>query len=344
MVAPTARFIPRPRLHEVDRVAVAADPSTTWAAIRGFDLYRLRYLRTLFALRGAGGKTATLDAIVAPGQGFRRLAEDEGRSFVAGAVGRFWQRQIPFVQVAPEDFAAFDEPGFGKVAWSVEVHPRGDGGSWIVIDLRVDATSSEAWDAFIPYWLAIGRFSRSMRRHALRYFERTLGRALPDAKRSLPGDELIVKPRATVTDAITIEAPADEVWPSLVGMRDVWPRSGEGRFDVLDREPGRALVLGSRSLLGGVETETGYVVTWAFYLEPIGAEATRLIVRVRADFAPTVLSELARPFLFAVHSLMESAQLHRLKERVEAHGSRVASRERRSEVSHDDDASSPVRR
>lgn len=309
--SPTARFLPQARLHETQRIAVASDPAETWSAVRSFDLYQLPYIHALFALRGAGAESAKLDEIVAPGNGFRKLAEDEGRFFVAGAIGKFWRPRIPFVQVEPSAFAAFAEPGFGKVVWSIEVHPRGDGGSWIVVDLRVGATSEAAWTSFMPYWMAIGRFSRSIRKHALRHFERTLGRAQPDSKRVLPGDNLLPATAPTVTDATTIEATPAEVWPCVERLA-----ANEGLV-VLDREPLRALVLGSPSLVADLDAPpSSYLVTWAFVMEPIDAQATRLIVRVRADFASEPLSRIARPFVRALHSWMEFAQLRQLEARV----------------------------
>lgn len=316
MRAPTEAFIPNPRLRETDRIAVATDPATTWDLVRHLDLFELRYVRALFTLRGAGSPSLTLDQIVAPGNGFRRLAEDPGRFFVAGAVGRFWQRRISFTDVTAEDFACFVEPGFAKVAWSVEVYPRGDGGAWIVIDLRVDATSDDAWNAFIPYWITIGRFSRSIRRRWLRRFEQTLGRARSDAERSLPGDELLPAARVSQTEATTVEAPIADVWSSL-------QPTSRPDLRVLDVEHERALVLGSPSLLRdspapAAQEGSSYEMTWAYFLEPIGAGATRLIVRVRADFAETLLNQIARPLILAVHATMESAQLRHLKLRAEA--------------------------
>jgi hypothetical protein len=321
MSSVTARFLPKPRIHEVHHLAVATDPVQTWFTLRSFDLYRLRYVHALFALRGLRGKTATLDEIVAPGQGFQCLAEDEGRYFVAGAIGRFWERRGAFVDVAPEDFATFAAPGFGKVVWSLEVHPREDGGSWIVIDLRIDATTDEAWNGFLPYWIGMGRFYRSIRRHLLGHFERMLGRARPDTERALPGDQLLVVPRVNITDAITIEAPVDEVWAHVLERRGLWRHaSASDRLAVIDMELHRALVLGSPSLLADeAEAEpSDYVVTWTFYLEPICADVTRLILRVRADFTPTTLHEIGRPFFLAAHAVIESVQLWQLKTRAEA--------------------------
>lgn len=277
LTAPAARFIPHPRLHEVDHVAVAADPAEAWCAVQALTIAERPWVRA--------------------------CVTDEGRSITVVA-----------------------EPTFGKVAWSIEVSPRGDGGSWIVSDLRADAASEEARGSFLPYWLSIGPLSRTVRRRILRQFARRLGRPLPDTARVLPADQLIVAPRTSITDGITIAAPRTEVWPWLAERHDIWPRSNDSaRFVVLDLERHRALVLGSPNLLANVDAPAPsegapYVVTWTFYLEPIGSDLTRLIVRVRADFAPTPVNELGRPFLRAAHTLLESAQLWHLKQRAETLG------------------------
>jgi hypothetical protein len=61
-----------------------------------------------------------------------------------------------------------------------------------------------------------------------------------------------------------------------------------------------------------------YAVTWAFLLEPIGEDATRLVVRVRAEVEPGFRNDLARPAILSAHAIMEHAQLRNLKTRAEA--------------------------
>lgn len=360
---------PRPRLREVDRIPVAASPPDAWALVRAMDLYALPEARALFALRTiperlAGGKPAsraTIEDIVAPGNAFQCLGERPGSEIVVGAIGRFWKAHIPFIHVAPEQFGRFARPGYGKVVWSLKVDPRSGGGSWISVDLRVDATSDAAWRSFQRYWHVIGPFSRAIRHGILNYFEERAGAAPAESGFELPGDELLEKIGAQRTDAITIEAPPATVWPWLVQMgcrRAGWysidyldnggvksaeriepafqhialgdilparPKGADG-FAVLATDPPHALVLGSPSLLrdpakrGRRWTMFGgdYAATWSFVLRPIGDDATRLIVRIRAAFVPTVRAELARPVLLAVHGFMERAQLQHLKARVES--------------------------
>ena len=85
----------------------------------------------------------------------------------------------------------------------------------------------------------------------------------------------------------------------------------------------RALVLGSPSLLPHPATKpwgmlgARYDSTWAFALEPIGDDATRLVVRVRASYEPSASMTVAKPALLAVHEIMEHAQLRNIKARAE---------------------------
>ena len=92
-------------------------------------------------------------------------------------------------------------------------------------------------------------------------------------------------------------------------------------FAVLRIEPERALVIGAPSLLpGGSDPPDAppWRTTWAFVLEPIGEDATRLVVRVRADYQPGPMMALVAPIMRAVHEVMERQQLRNLRRRAEA--------------------------
>jgi len=186
-----SRFLPDPRLRQCYRVAVAADSAAAWSAVRGVDLYESPLIRLLFMARFLPGwvgawiegnglgpvpRAMPIDRMLAPGTGFRLLAEEPGVELVAGAIGKLWEPRIAFLATAPEGFAGFAEPGYAKLAFSLEVAPRTFGGSWIGLDLRVDFTDESAWRKFIPYWLFIGRFSHLIRRTLMRDLVRQLGR------------------------------------------------------------------------------------------------------------------------------------------------------------------------
>ena len=135
-----------------------------------------------------------------------------------------------------------------------------------------------------------------------------------ERQRTLPGDDLIPKPTAALTQAITLHCTADRIWPWLAQMgagRAGWysydainngakpsaerivpelqavevgylfpwlPHAVEG-FVVLACEKHRVLVLGAPAPDGHA------IVTWSFVLEPRTDGTTRLIVRSRANAA-----------------------------------------------------------
>jgi hypothetical protein len=363
-----ASFMPAFSIRQVDRVAVAASPGHAYAAARTLDMSQVAFVRWLFQLRILPDRIAArfrgrpylpmrssgIDDITRPGSGFRLLGEEPWREVVVGAIGKFWQPAIEYASVAPVDFAAFDRPGFGKLAWCIRVDPRESGGSWVGFELRVGATDATSLVRFKRYWWIIGRFSHAIRRRFLGKLVEELGPAVADERRKLEGDDLLMA-RFQRTHGVTIEAPVGKVWPWLVQIgarRAGWysfdrldnrgmhsaeriipglqklavgdiipaqPKSPDG-FAVLRLEPERFLVLGDPGLLPGAARSGGppWRTTWAFVLEPIGATATRLTVRARAFYAPGLALAAVRVALGLAHEVMERRQLHNLRRRAEA--------------------------
>jgi hypothetical protein len=113
-------------------------------------------LRRLFAVRGI---RAAADVPVVEGMlrgGFLLLGERPDE-LVAGAVGRPWRVWERARRDA--DFAAFDEPGYVKMAVGFLAR---DGE--LVTETRVRATDDDARRRFRPYWLVVRPASGLTRR------------------------------------------------------------------------------------------------------------------------------------------------------------------------------------
>lgn len=241
------RYIPEPRLCEIDHVELAAPPERVYAVARHFDAGRSPIVRALFTLRTLPdrllGRTdqppeLRIDNIGTAGVGFQLLADEPGRGFVVGAIGRFWESVIPFVDVAPEAFSSYAEPGLGKVAWGLFVEPLGDSGSRLILELRVTATDEAAWQKLRAYLRVIGPFSHFIRRHLLSLIAEELGTVDAAEDRAVqPGDELLPEARTQSTQGITIAAPPAAIWPWLLQMGG--SRAGWYSYDFLDNA-GRA--------------------------------------------------------------------------------------------------------
>jgi hypothetical protein len=120
---------------------------------------------------------------------------------------------------------------------------------------------------------------------------------------------------------------AREIHPQLqrlaVGQMIPAVPDGSAGFEVLRVEPTRALVLGGLYDPGGdrqvpfasPRPPRFWQMTWAFVLEPIAEDTTRLHVRARGAFSPR--ERLHAAWIRPVHALMQTAQLRHLAARAE---------------------------
>jgi hypothetical protein len=234
-----------PRLLEIDDVDLAIRPGQAWELLRHGDLGRSPITRALFAMRAIPGRLAgrfdesrTLriddltSSVARPG--FQVLHDEPGKEVVVGAIGKVWQPDIPFVHVdMAEDFAAFYDPGFIKVAWAIQLAPRGETNTRVTLEVRVDATDEASWKKFRAYFALIGRASRFIRRSFLASLAREYG--TPESKENdqlLPGDDLLPDAVEQMTHGITVTARPEAIWPWLVQMGS--RRAGFYSIDALD--------------------------------------------------------------------------------------------------------------
>ena len=154
---------------EVQEVQVNAEADVTWAAIRETDLrdpmidalFTIRELPDRLARRWrgeaprGGHESLTFKDLENSEVGWVLLAEKPGVELLVGAVGRFWQRDYGWHPVAPEQFMAFDLPGYAKLAISFRVRAEGAGRSILRYEARTATTDVAAREKFSRYWRII---------------------------------------------------------------------------------------------------------------------------------------------------------------------------------------------
>jgi len=153
------QFMPTYDVVERHHVHIEAPADVTLAAAREQDLLRLPPVRMIFkarelALRATPGDRpqprGLLAATLALGWGV--LAEVPGREVVVGAVTRPWEANVTFRSLPPGDFAAFSEPGFVKIAWTLRADPVDGETSVFRTETRAVATDATARARFRRYW------------------------------------------------------------------------------------------------------------------------------------------------------------------------------------------------
>ena len=150
--------------HERHAIRVSATPERALAAAREARVEDVQLVSLLFKLRGlrAASHGPLWDALLA--QGFQTLGED---TFVL--VGKPWTPRGNLRKV--DDFVAFAQPGFAKMAMDLRAVPDGDG-ALLATETRIYLTDASARRRFRAYWLVIRPFSGLVRRAWLKAAKR----------------------------------------------------------------------------------------------------------------------------------------------------------------------------
>ncbi len=173
------RYLDRWDVRSRHTAAVEASAHDTYRAARHLDLGRSLPAMVLLTIRAVPhlltGKAQLRRALTLEtflDAGFVILAEEPGREFAVGAVGRFWRLDSGIERIAPGDFEDFDRPGFAKAAVNVTVERLGPGKSVLATETRVLCTDAAARRSFLLYWRLIGPFSGAIRHLMLREVKR----------------------------------------------------------------------------------------------------------------------------------------------------------------------------
>ena len=153
------QFMPAYDVAERHHVSVDAPAAVTFQAASDMYLERSGIVRTIFKAREwimrshavrepeACGFLEQMRAI-----GWGVLAEVPGREIVMGAVTRPWMADVVFRPLPPDQFVAFAEPDYVKIAWTLRADPIGTAGSIFRTETRVVTTDRAARIKFRRYW------------------------------------------------------------------------------------------------------------------------------------------------------------------------------------------------
>jgi hypothetical protein len=153
------RFMPVYDIVERHHIRVAAPAEVTLAAAREQDLLRVPLIRAIFRAREIVFRATPDDrpqprGLLAATQalGWGLLAEAAGREIVVGAFTRPWEPNVRFHALPPEEFAAFAQPGFVKIAWTLRADPIDTVMSVFRTETRAVATDATSRARFRRYW------------------------------------------------------------------------------------------------------------------------------------------------------------------------------------------------
>ena len=153
------RMMPLYDIVERHHIDVAAPADVTFAAACEQDPMALPIVRAIFKgrelLLGSEPDTCRHPRGLLPWMksiGWGVLAEVPGREIVMGGVTKPWEADPVFRPLPPDQFAAFIEPGFVKIAWTLRADPMGPHASIFRTETRAIATDAYARAKFRTYW------------------------------------------------------------------------------------------------------------------------------------------------------------------------------------------------
>ena len=148
---------------------VRADPARTFQAARDLDFLSVHspLLAASMWVRGLPDRLSRRPSVAPPRlvlsagdelPGWAVLGEQPGRELAFGAIGRFWQPSIEWHDVPAADFAAFAEPGWGKIVADFSVVPYGEHASLLTYECRTTTTDADSRARFLRYWRLVRPF------------------------------------------------------------------------------------------------------------------------------------------------------------------------------------------
>lgn len=153
------RFMPRYDIVDRMQFGVRAPADITLAAAERQDLMDAPGVRPIFRVRqfvmGAGLEEKPLPRPLleqVKALGWVELARVPGREVVMGAVTQPWKGDVTFRSIPPGEFAAFTEPGYVRIAWTLRCDPTGAGTCVYRSETRAIATDAESRRRFRNYW------------------------------------------------------------------------------------------------------------------------------------------------------------------------------------------------
>ena len=153
------RLMPAYDVVERHHIRVAAPAAITVAAAREMNLLGSPLVRAIvkgreLILGAAPDDRPRPSGLLAHAEslGWRVLAEAPGSEVVVGAVTQPWEPNVTFRGLPSDEFAAFSEPGYVKIAWTLRADPINAAESIFRTETRATATDPASRERFRRYW------------------------------------------------------------------------------------------------------------------------------------------------------------------------------------------------
>ena len=151
-------FMPNYDVAERHQTEVEAPAGITLSAAAAMNIEKRILIRAIFKGRELLLRSKPEDTVHPPGLLARcslldgAWADLPGREVVLGSVTRPWEPNPVFRALPPDEFAAFNEPGYVKIVFTLRADNAGSGNSVFRTETRAIATDPVSRKKFRRYW------------------------------------------------------------------------------------------------------------------------------------------------------------------------------------------------
>lgn len=153
-------FLPASHFRNADWVRIPAPPSAVYSAIRQVTANEVQgFVPFAVALHAPRFRLTARERVLMDRpmleamreEGYVLLGERPGQEIVVGAIGQFWADRYVRLR-GPNDFRAFRDPRYARIAMNVWVRGDGKGGSLVSTETRAFCPDPQARQKFEGSW------------------------------------------------------------------------------------------------------------------------------------------------------------------------------------------------
>ena len=169
--------MPEYDVREYHQTIIRASPEETYRALKVTDFRGSWLVRMLLRMRAGGRAPGRVTLEQFWQSGFVMLWDEPNVEVLLGVVGKFWTPSGRRIEVTPQQFASFDDPRYGKAAFTFQLsqHPSG---TLLSTETRVRCFGRKERILFRCYWTLIRPFSGLIRIEMLKQVRHVCEREL----------------------------------------------------------------------------------------------------------------------------------------------------------------------
>ena len=163
-------FMPDFEFGDAQKIDFNAPREAAFRAVKTFDMGESTTIRWLFKMRGIPTENLTLRDLQRVN--FKILGEKPEEEIVLGLAGQFKSLTGGLLDLSPEQFRGFNDPGFIKAVWNFAVLEVSPGRSRVTTEIRIAPTDENSRAKIKSYWGMVKPPSAMIRNEILKLIKK----------------------------------------------------------------------------------------------------------------------------------------------------------------------------